>query len=139
MAAHCPRIVGTIKKWQNLKEKKVRMSWYDGEQTNELETMADADFDLRLEKYADGRDPPRSRGDGARGVQPAAQQPQHMVLSSLPSGSGFRGTQLRLGMLSQSSVCLLGWESDTPVLVCLYWKQVVGNLIGNLASIRSSC
>lgn len=70
--AQWPRIVGTIKKWQNLKEKKVRMSWYDGEQTNELETMADADFDLRLEKYADGRDPPRSRGDGARGVQPTA-------------------------------------------------------------------
>lgn len=71
-AAMWPRIVGTIKRWQNIKEFKLRMSYYDGEQTNALQYMVDDAFGLRLEKYADGRDPPRGRGDGARGTQPAA-------------------------------------------------------------------
>jgi len=69
-----PRILGTIKKWTK-KGKTLRMVWYNGEQTNTLRSMADPDFDLRLEKYADGRDPPCTRGEGARGV-PVATAPE---------------------------------------------------------------
>ena len=67
-----PRIVGTLKRWQNQKERKLRVAWYDTEQTNGLQSMVDSDFNVKFEKYADGRDPPRGRGDGARGVEPAA-------------------------------------------------------------------
>jgi hypothetical protein len=67
-----PRIVGTLKRWQNQKERKLRVAWYDTEQTNCLQSMVDSDFNVKFEKYADGRDPPRGRGDGAKGVEPAA-------------------------------------------------------------------
>ena len=61
-----PRLIGTIKKWTK-KGESLRIAWYDGEQSNVLRDMTDAEFQLRLEKYADGRDPPRTRGVAVMG------------------------------------------------------------------------
>ena len=64
-----PRIIGTITKWAK-KGEALRIKWYDGLQTNELKDMVDPDFNMRFEKYLDGRDPPHGRGENARGVPP---------------------------------------------------------------------
>lgn len=62
------RLLGTIKKWTNTKEGLLRIAWYDEDQTNSIQSLAD-DGLWRFEKYADGRMPPASRGAGARGTE----------------------------------------------------------------------
>ena len=98
-----PRIIGTIKKWAK-KGEQLRVHFYDGDFTYELSAMAVPEYNLRLEKYEDGRDPPRGRGDGARGIPPAVAPAMTEVTFTSTYSSGAVDQQLVWKLIDKDGV-----------------------------------